>query len=130
MKKAIVGLKQSPRAWFHKFSTTIEQSGFKRCAVDHSVFFYKHTSSGCVIIAVYVDDLLITGSSLLRLPSLKEGELVLRKVQQKAGKMAKNWEGPFRIEKGLNQGAHRLQDMDGRVYPRSWNADNLRKFYQ
>ncbi|KAL0458329.1 UNVERIFIED_CONTAM: Retrovirus-related Pol polyprotein from transposon RE1, partial [Sesamum latifolium] len=38
LKKAIYGLKQSPRAWFDKFSKVINKFGFHRCQADHSVF--------------------------------------------------------------------------------------------
>ena len=37
-------------------------SGFQRCVVDHSVF-YRRIDSGCVILAIYVDDILLTGSN-------------------------------------------------------------------
>ena len=59
LKKAIYGLKQSPRAWFEKFNIVVMQDGFQRCAVAHSVF-YKKTNSSSVVLAVYVDDILLT----------------------------------------------------------------------
>ncbi|KAK4407439.1 Retrovirus-related Pol polyprotein from transposon RE1 [Sesamum angolense] len=63
LKKAIYGLKQSPRAWFDKFSRIIGEFGFSRCQADHSVFV-QTTKTGMVILAVYVDDILITGSDI------------------------------------------------------------------
>ncbi|KAL0442260.1 UNVERIFIED_CONTAM: Copia protein [Sesamum radiatum] len=64
LKKAIYGLKQSPRAWFDKFSRIIGEFGFSRCQADHSVFV-QTTTSGMVVLAVYVDDILITGSDIV-----------------------------------------------------------------
>ncbi|KAK4403222.1 Retrovirus-related Pol polyprotein from transposon RE2 [Sesamum angolense] len=61
LKKAIYGLKQSPRAWFDKFSRIIGEFGFSRCQADHLVFV-QTTKTGMVVLAVYVDDILITGS--------------------------------------------------------------------
>ena len=61
LKKAIYGLKQSLRAWFEKFSITISGIGFHRCHSDHSVFV-RRTKSGIVVLTVYVDDILLTGS--------------------------------------------------------------------
>ena len=61
LKKDIYGLKQSPRAWFEKFSLTISGIGFRRCYSDHSVFV-RHTSSGIVVLALYVHDILLTDS--------------------------------------------------------------------
>ena len=71
LKKAIYGLKQSPRAWFEKFSTAISGVGFKRCQSDHSVFI-RRTTSGLVVLAVYVDDILLTESDLVAITETKE----------------------------------------------------------
>jgi len=64
LKKVIYGLKQSPREWFEKFSITISGIGFHRCHSDHSVFA-QHTKSGIVVLTVYIDGILLTGSDLL-----------------------------------------------------------------
>lgn len=61
LKKAIYGLKQSPRAWFDKFSTVVSAYGLKRTTSDHSVFI-RQRQSGTIILAVYVDDIVVTGS--------------------------------------------------------------------
>uniref|UniRef100_A0A5B6ZV70 Integrase catalytic domain-containing protein n=1 Tax=Davidia involucrata TaxID=16924 RepID=A0A5B6ZV70_DAVIN len=61
LRKSIYGLKQSPRAWFDKFSKVVVTHGMTRSQADHSVFF-KKTSTGIVILVVYVDDIVITGS--------------------------------------------------------------------
>jgi hypothetical protein len=61
LKKSIYGLKQSPRAWFDKFSKAVVSHGMTRSQADHSVFF-KKTKTGIVILVVYVDDIIITGS--------------------------------------------------------------------
>lgn len=38
LKKPFYGLKQSPRAWFDRFSQFVIEFGFLRCVVHHSVF--------------------------------------------------------------------------------------------
>ncbi|XP_057723565.1 uncharacterized protein LOC130939480 [Arachis stenosperma] len=45
------------------------------------------------------------------------------------GKLAANWEGPYRIRKVMGKGAFKLERLDGKEVPRTWNADNLRRFY-
>ena len=61
LKKAIYGLKQSPRAWFHKFSELLFSYGFVSTVSDPTVM-QKRTPHECVILAVYVNDIIITGS--------------------------------------------------------------------
>ncbi|KAK4406515.1 Retrovirus-related Pol polyprotein from transposon RE1 [Sesamum angolense] len=75
LKKAIYGLKQSPRAWFDKFSRIIGEFGFSRCQADHSVFV-QTTKTGMVVLAVYVDDILITGSDI---DGIEEAKTYLQK---------------------------------------------------
>ena len=59
--KSLYGLKQSPRAWFGKFSNVVQQFGMTRNEADHSVF-YRHSSAGCIYLVVYVNDIVLTGS--------------------------------------------------------------------
>jgi len=61
LKKDIYGLKQSPRAWFEKFSLTISGIDFRRCHSEHFVFV-RRTRSGIVVLSVYINDILLTGS--------------------------------------------------------------------
>ncbi|KAL1193519.1 Retrovirus-related Pol polyprotein from transposon RE2 [Cardamine amara subsp. amara] len=41
LRKAIYGLKQSPRAWYHKLSTCLREKGFKMSEADHTLFRRK-----------------------------------------------------------------------------------------
>ncbi|XP_057720739.1 uncharacterized protein LOC130935159 [Arachis stenosperma] len=45
------------------------------------------------------------------------------------GKLAANWEGPYRVKRVMGKGAFKLEKLDGKEVPRTWNADNLRRFY-
>ncbi|CAH9073771.1 unnamed protein product [Cuscuta epithymum] len=45
LRKSLYGLKQSPRAWFGKFSQSIERFGMIKGQSDHSVF-YRRTKAG------------------------------------------------------------------------------------
>lgn len=62
LKKSLYGLKQALRAWFDKLSKSLIQLGFKCSVADPSLFFYR-TSSQILILLMYVDDVLLTGSS-------------------------------------------------------------------
>ncbi|KAK2996456.1 hypothetical protein RJ639_026572 [Escallonia herrerae] len=62
------------------------------------------------------------------------GDLVLRRITASAprdaiGKLAPNWEGPYKVIKLGGPGAYHLETMDGKAIPRTWNATNLRRYY-
>ena len=56
LRKALYGLKQSPRIWSNTLASYLKEHDFLPLDADQSVF-----SNGKVIIAIYVDDLLIAG---------------------------------------------------------------------
>ncbi|KAL1224866.1 Retrovirus-related Pol polyprotein from transposon RE2 [Cardamine amara subsp. amara] len=58
LKKAIYGLKQPPRAWYHMLSGCLLENGFRRSEADHTLFT-SQGENGIVAVLVYVDD--ITG---------------------------------------------------------------------
>ncbi|MCI45519.1 hypothetical protein A2U01_0066758, partial [Trifolium medium] len=40
-----------------------------------------------------------------------------------------NWEDPFRIHEVFEGGAYRLETLQGKILPRTWNVANLRFYY-
>lgn len=59
LKKALYRLKQSPRAWFKKFSKAILALGYTRNNADHTSFVRKQYEITAII--VYADNIIITG---------------------------------------------------------------------
>ena len=70
LRKALYGLKQSPHAWFDRFSAIVLRYGFQRSTYVHSVFVC-HFSTGIVVLIVYVDDIIISGSDSIGIADLK-----------------------------------------------------------
>lgn len=62
LKKALYGLKQAPRAWYQELKTFLCAMGCQNSLVDTSAFIYIN-SPHVVYILVYVDDIIVTGSS-------------------------------------------------------------------
>jgi hypothetical protein len=67
----------------------------------------------------------------VKLKNIEPGHLVLRRVAnpETVGKLQLKWEGPFLVVSLSRPGSYRLKDMDGNDIPRSWNADELRRYY-
>ncbi|GAV83088.1 hypothetical protein CFOL_v3_26539 [Cephalotus follicularis] len=66
---------------------------------------------------------------------LREGDLVLRNSTiadptGTRGKLAPNWEGPYKVKSVLCPGTFKLETLGGREIPRVWNAEHMRKYYQ
>ena len=70
LKKSLYGLKQSPRAWFDRFRHAVCDMGYMQCNGDHTVF-YRHQNQKITILAVYVDDIIITGDDEVEIVKLK-----------------------------------------------------------
>lgn len=62
LTKALYGLKQAPRAWFDTFSNYLIDFGFVCSTSDPSLFTYCRDNAFMVLL-LYVDDILLTGSS-------------------------------------------------------------------
>eukprot|EP00253_Pinus_taeda_P031783 PITA_31783 len=61
LKKSLYGLKQAPRAWYAKMDSFLLESGFSRCYSDNTVYT-KKVGNSLIILVLYVDDLILTGS--------------------------------------------------------------------
>ena len=61
LSKALYGLRQAPRAWNTKLDQTLKSLGFKKCNLEQAVYT-KRSKTSILIVGVYVDDLIITGT--------------------------------------------------------------------
>ncbi|CAL1403572.1 unnamed protein product [Linum trigynum] len=72
LHKSLYGLKQAPRVWFEKFQSTIIDLGFQQSLNDPSLFT-KVSLTSIVVLLLYVDDMVITGSDPTGIDQLKDG---------------------------------------------------------
>jgi hypothetical protein len=62
LKKSLYGLKQGAKNWYDALHTALGELGFERTEADHGVFLKKFLKD-LIILAVHVDDCMVTGSS-------------------------------------------------------------------
>jgi len=72
LKKAIYGLKQAARAWWHELNRSLKALGFSRLYADAGIFVAKHADRTMVIILAYVDDIILTGPNTTLVASKEE----------------------------------------------------------
>nr|KYP62573.1 hypothetical protein KK1_017112 [Cajanus cajan] len=73
-------------------------------------------------------------NSKLKPRNFREGDLVWRasgsaRRNPSEGKLAANWDGPFRVRHALQNGAYKLEELSGKVIPRTWNSTHLKTYY-
>ena len=69
--KALYGLRQAPRAWYARLKKFLEELGFVKCPYEHAVYT-KREGDESLIVGVYVDDLLVTGTNVANIIEFKE----------------------------------------------------------
>ena len=97
-------------------------------------FIEERKESAKVQLAYYQHKLKQGYNTNVKLRSLVSSDLVLRKVIGTAknlvwGKLGPNWEGLYRITSMAGIEAYFLEDLHEHVIPRSWNVNNLKKYY-
>ena len=70
LTKSLYGLKQAPRQWYKKFDSFMGKSEYTRSEEDHCCYF-KYFDNSYIILLLYIDDMLIVGSSIEEIKNLK-----------------------------------------------------------
>lgn len=89
LNRSLEGLKQSERVWNKHISKAMKEFGLLPIKADNSVFVSRDKM---LIIALYVDDLLIFSSDTIRTRELKDYLLKSFKVRERHGKRLINFE--------------------------------------
>ncbi|WJZ95273.1 hypothetical protein VitviT2T_014054 [Vitis vinifera] len=97
LHKAIYGLKQASRAWYHELRQFLVDSGFKNSHSDTSLFIL-HAGTNLLYLLVYVDDIIITGNS---------NDLVSQVVEYLAQRFSLKDLGPLSYFLGVEVVPHR-----------------------
>ncbi|KAL0411630.1 UNVERIFIED_CONTAM: hypothetical protein Slati_3752700 [Sesamum latifolium] len=70
-------------------------------------------------------------NSKVRRRGFQVGDLVLRRADamNNLGKLNAKWEGPYQVTEVIGSGTYKLQRIDGKEVPRTWNIANLKKYF-
>ncbi|CAL1375783.1 unnamed protein product [Linum trigynum] len=63
LRKALYGLKQAPRAWNSRIDRYFQQNEFQRSPSEASLYIKKGEGKDFLMVCLYVDDLIYTGTS-------------------------------------------------------------------
>lgn len=70
LKKSLYGLKQASRQWHSKLAHELKLLGYVQSKIDYSLFIKKEKTD-TTLVAVYADDILLTGNNIHEVQSLK-----------------------------------------------------------
>jgi hypothetical protein len=71
LRRALYGLRQAPRAWNAKLDSTLKQMGFEQSPHEAAVYL-RGKDGNALLVGVYVDDLVITGTKEAEVGAFKE----------------------------------------------------------
>ena len=61
LKKSLYELKQSPRAWFGRFTKSMRDFGYYQNNSNHTLFLKKQHGK-IITLIIYMDDIVVTGN--------------------------------------------------------------------
>jgi len=70
LKNSLYGLKQVSKQWYAKLAEVLYKRGYKHSENDYALF-HKKTAGCTAFVAIYVDDILATGSDESEIHDLK-----------------------------------------------------------
>jgi len=71
LRKVLYGLKQAPKVLNKLINSFLLKLGFTKCSVDYGVYVKESQSLSLIYVCLFVDDLLITGSSMAEIGDFK-----------------------------------------------------------
>lgn len=70
LHKSLYGLRQAPRCWFSKLSTSLKDYDFTQSVADYYLFTYARGTQR-IYVLIYADDLILSANSLSLLDEFK-----------------------------------------------------------
>ena len=82
LKKSLYGLKQSGRNWNNMLHTFLCKEDFSQSYADACVYIRNSDTEGCVILIVWVDDIIISTTSAKLLESVQQSQVSPSCIEQ------------------------------------------------
>ena len=70
LKNSLYGLKQAPRAWYSRIDVHLMGLGFAK-SLNEFTFYLIKIGDEILVVSLYVDDFLMTGSSMEQIDTFK-----------------------------------------------------------
>ena len=70
IKRALYGLKQSPKVWYDRINSWLQEQGFIRSECNSNMYLTNRNGKTTILL-LYVDDLIITGNDTENIKNLK-----------------------------------------------------------
>jgi hypothetical protein len=71
LKKSLYGMTRPPKQWYKKFDSFMVNHNFTRSEYDHCVYFKKLENDIFIILALYVDDMIVASKIMVEINRLK-----------------------------------------------------------
>lgn len=71
LSKTFYRLKQSPRAWYKKINEYFVLQSFRKSHIDPNIYVLRTTNRSFIIIALYVNDLMLVSNDMKLLLKIK-----------------------------------------------------------
>ena len=85
LSKTLYGLKQSPRAWYKKIDEYFASQSLIKSHLDPNIYVLRRTDGSFIIIALYVDDLMLVSNDMKLLLKIKRnlvGRFVMKDLEE------------------------------------------------
>ncbi|CAH9129500.1 unnamed protein product, partial [Cuscuta epithymum] len=70
LQKSLYGLRQASRNWYHKFTQSLLNVGFRQSRADHSLFIFQQGENHTFAL-IYVDDVILAGNDVSHIGRIK-----------------------------------------------------------
>ncbi|RVX22526.1 Retrovirus-related Pol polyprotein from transposon TNT 1-94 [Vitis vinifera] len=118
LRKPLYALKQSPRAWFDRFTKALCDKEYKQAQSNHTLF-YKQRGEKVTILIVYANDIILIGDDKDKMERLKKKLVIEFKMKDLGTKLIDTNGSKFKTERTVQwkpDGQRKISKLNGQTY--------------